>query len=151
MFGRPDQPAHPEARTTTVNWSKIVPSASRGLAPRSRAAVTDRIVSPRRVIYYRGNWYVDAWCHEKEMPRRFAIDAIREATVLDEPARDVAAGDNQGYGIFAGPPEHIAILVFDPEPARWSEEEWRTSGRPRTSRAGSRTLAVRCTLTGNAK
>jgi predicted DNA-binding transcriptional regulator YafY len=95
---------------------------------RSRDAQTDRVVSPQRVVYYRGNWYLDAWCHEKGAGRRFAIDAVREAMVLDEPALELGpagGGENQGYGIFAGPPENTATLVFDPEAARLvAEEEW---------------------------
>jgi predicted DNA-binding transcriptional regulator YafY len=92
---------------------------------RTRAADTDRIVSPQRVLYYRGNWYLDAWCHEKGTPRRFAVDAIREAAVLEEAALEMPARGNQGYGIFAGEAEHTAVLIFDSEAARWvSEEEW---------------------------
>jgi predicted DNA-binding transcriptional regulator YafY len=96
---------------------------------RSRAAESDRIVSPQRVIYYRGNWYLDAWCHDKEASRRFAIDAVRQVAVLDEPAvttqTETAPASSQGYGIFAGPAENTAVLVFDPEAARWvAGEEW---------------------------
>jgi predicted DNA-binding transcriptional regulator YafY len=53
---------------------------------RSRDAQTDRVVSPQRVVYYRGNWYLDAWCHDKKAGRRFAIDAVREVAVLEDPA-----------------------------------------------------------------
>ncbi len=93
---------------------------------RSRASETDRIASPQRVIYYRGNWYLDAWCHENEAPRRFAIDAVREAAVLDQPAVSIPAEEaDQGYGIFGGRAEQVAVLLFDAEAARWvAEEEW---------------------------
>lgn len=98
---------------------------------RSRDEQSDRIVSPQRVIYYRGNWYLDAYCHEKEGGRRFAVDAVREVVVLDEPALNMPAGDtNQGYGIFAGPANSTAVLIFDPEAARWvREEEWHPQQR----------------------
>lgn len=95
---------------------------------RSRDAETDRVVSPQRVIYYRGNWFLDAWCHEKQAGRRFAIDAVREVAVRDEAALEKQPPngiEDQGYGIFAGPAEHTATLVFDAEAARWvGEEEW---------------------------
>jgi predicted DNA-binding transcriptional regulator YafY len=92
---------------------------------RSRGVASDRVVSPQRVIYYRGNWYLDAWCHEKEAMRRFAIDAVRLVSVLEEPALEVAASGQQGYGIFSGPAEYTAVLVFDAVASRWvSEEEW---------------------------
>ena len=92
---------------------------------RSRGAESDRVVSPERLIYYRGNWYLDAWCHEKAAMRRFAIDAVRLASVLEEPALEVAASGQQGYGIFSGPVENTAVLLFDAVAARWvGEEEW---------------------------
>jgi len=98
---------------------------------RSRGVEGDRIVSPQRVIYYRGNWYLDAWCHEKEAMRRFAVDAVRLASVQEEPALEVAAAaGQQGYGIFSGPAENTAVLLFDPEAARWvAEEEWHPQQR----------------------
>ena len=52
---------------------------------RSRGVESDRVVSPQRVIYYRGNWYLDGWCHEQQAMRRFAIDAVRLVSVLEEP------------------------------------------------------------------
>jgi predicted DNA-binding transcriptional regulator YafY len=30
---------------------------------RVRDVQTDRTVSPLRLLYYRNNWYIDAWCH----------------------------------------------------------------------------------------
>lgn len=101
---------------------------------RYRGTESSRTVSPDRVIYYRGNWFLDAWCHDKMAGRRFAIDAVRAVTVLDEPAESLApemAGDKgHGYGIFAGPAEHIAVLLFDSVAARWvGEEEWHPQQR----------------------
>jgi hypothetical protein len=63
--------------------------------------------------------------------RRFAVDAVRLASVQEEPALEVAAATGQqGYGIFSGPAEHTAVLLFDPEAARWvAEEEWHPQQR----------------------
>ena len=101
---------------------------------RYRGTESNRTVSPQRVIYYRGNWYLDAWCHDKMAGRRFAIDAVRTVTVLNEPAESLSpensGGGDQGYGIFAGPAEHTAVLVFDSLAARWvGEEEWHPQQR----------------------
>jgi predicted DNA-binding transcriptional regulator YafY len=101
---------------------------------RYRGTESDRIVSPQRVIYYRGNWYLDAWCHEKSAGRRFAVDAIRIVSIQNEPAKNLGAeterADLQGYGIFAGPAENTAVLIFDPVAARWvGEEEWHPQQR----------------------
>src|SRR5262249_10347168 len=74
---------------------------------RARDEVTQRNVSPQRLVYYRENWYLDAWCHLRQDIRSFAVDAIRAAEMLDEPARAVSEADldqvlSAGYGIFSG-------------------------------------------------
>ena len=62
--------------------------------------------------------------------RRFALDAIEQAQVLDTKAREVAMKRVQeamdaGYGIYAGGEQRWAVLVFNPQAARWaSHEEW---------------------------
>src|SRR5690349_20762980 len=71
---------------------------------RSRDEYTDREVSPQRLVFYRGNWYLDAWCHLRQGLRSFGIDAIRKISVTDKAAREVdtAALDTHlgaGYGI----------------------------------------------------
>jgi predicted DNA-binding transcriptional regulator YafY len=110
---------------------------------RSRGAESDRTVSPQRVVFYRGNWYLDAWCHEKDAARRFAIDAVRLASVREEPAFEAAPGGEQGYGIFSGPAEHTAILHFNPVAARWvAEEEWHQGQRASTLPDGGVQLEV---------
>src|SRR4051812_45834935 len=39
---------------------------------------TEREVSPQRLVHYRDNWYLDAWCHLRTDLRSFAVDAIRD-------------------------------------------------------------------------
>ena len=51
-----------------------------------------------------------------------------EAEVLDQPAREVAEAEldaalTAGYGLFAGPAEQQARLIFTPERARWVADE----------------------------
>ena len=88
------------------------------------------MVSPQRLVHYRGTWYLDAWCHRVESLRRFALDAIEEATLLDQAARDIAmkrvqAEMDAGYGIYAGGTPQWAVLAFDAQAAQWaSREEW---------------------------
>jgi predicted DNA-binding transcriptional regulator YafY len=90
----------------------------------------ERDVSPQRLVHYRDNWYLDAWCHLREGLRTFAIDAIEEARALDESAVDVPEADVDAhfaasYGIFAGPAEHEAVLSFSTERARYvAKERW---------------------------
>lgn len=92
-----------------------------------------REISPQRLVYYRDNWYLDAWDHGKRALRTFGVDAIRDARMLDTGARAVAdstldAELGAGYGIFAGRRTRTARLRFTPERARWvASERWHPS------------------------
>ena len=108
---------------------------------RSRNETSERVVSPQRLVHYRSTWYLDAWCHRTEALRRFALDAVEHAELLDEPARDVAmksveAEFDAGYGIFGGKPVGHATLVFDAEPAQWVvHEAWHPHQQGQIGRA----------------
>ncbi|MBL0030534.1 MAG: YafY family transcriptional regulator [Rhodanobacteraceae bacterium] len=97
---------------------------------RSTNAVTERRVSPQRLTHYRENWYLDAWDHEREALRSFALDRMRDAEVLDARADDVQEVDLDGhlassYGIFSGPPKAWATIRFSPKASRWvADERW---------------------------
>lgn len=104
---------------------------------RGKDEVTRREISPQRLIHYRDNWYLDAWCHLRNELRSFAVDAIRWMELLDTTARDVAEEVldevlGAGYGIFSGREVKWAVLRFSPERARWvGAEKWhpRQEGR----------------------
>ena len=103
---------------------------------RSRSgAASERVVSPQRLVHYRNSWYLDAWCHVAEALRRFALDAMVSAQMLDEAAKPVAlktleAELDRGYGIFAGGKEQKATLIFSADAAHWvSREEWHPAQR----------------------
>lgn len=97
---------------------------------RARDGVSERIVSPQRLVHHRNTWYLDAWCHTQQALRRFALDAIEDARMAEERARDMPLAEVQaqldgGYGAFTGGQAHWATLVFSPTAARWvSHEEW---------------------------
>jgi predicted DNA-binding transcriptional regulator YafY len=98
---------------------------------RSNGEPSVRTISPQRLVHYRDNWYLDAWCHLREALRSFALDAIESAEVLaDEPAVQVPAADldahfGAAYGIFAGPATQRAVLRFAAARARWiAAERW---------------------------
>ena len=56
---------------------------------RGKNELTTRELSPQRLVYYKNNWYLDAWCHAKEDIRSFAIDAIQRVEILETKAIDV--------------------------------------------------------------
>jgi predicted DNA-binding transcriptional regulator YafY len=99
-------------------------------------------------VHYRENWYLDAWCHLREDIRSFAVDAIRAAEIVDEPAREVSAEAldevlGSGYGIFSGRATHTAHLRFTPQRARWvAAEEWHPGQLSRFEADGSYLLEL---------
>lgn len=102
---------------------------------RSRNQTEDREVSPQRLIHYRDNWYLDAWCHLRRALRSFAVDSIQQAQVMDRVAIDVPEAEldavlGAGYGIFAGREVLWATLRFSAERARWvASETWHPQQR----------------------
>jgi predicted DNA-binding transcriptional regulator YafY len=97
---------------------------------RARASESQREVSPQRLTHYRNTWYLDAWCHRSKGLRRFALDAVRDAAVLAQPALDVPLATvkaelDGGYGVFAGKRLKWAMLRFSAEAALWvATEQW---------------------------
>ena len=91
---------------------------------------SERQVSPQRLIYYRDNWYLDAWCHLRNGLRSFSIDAIKALSIAPDAAKEVDEAVlnrelESGYGIFSGAATNEAVLRFSPETARWvSRETW---------------------------
>ena len=104
---------------------------------RGRNQAQQREVSPQRLIHYRDNWYLDAWCHLRQALRSFSVDAIRQVQVLERKAIDVPETEldsvlGAGYGIFAGREVQWAQLRFSPERARWvAAETWHPQQRGR--------------------
>ncbi len=97
---------------------------------RGRGEVSERDVSPQRLVHYKNTWYLDAWCHTRERLLRFALDAVEQAEGLEAkakevPLKQVEAEMDGGYGIYAGAKRHWATLVFQAQAAQWvSREEW---------------------------
>ena len=89
-----------------------------------------RTISPQRLIYYRDNWYLDAYCHLRSGLRSFSVDAIKVAELLTDDAIAVTEDElahvfESSYGIFNGPSRQMARLKFTPFRARWvARERW---------------------------
>ena len=97
---------------------------------RGQDELTERVLSPQRIIYYRSNWYLDAWCHLRQQLRTFSLDCLQPYATLDEAAVTIAEEELEAhytpaYGIFAGAVKHKAILQFSNNAARWvADEQW---------------------------
>lgn len=115
---------------------------------RGRDETNTRTISPQRLIHYRDNWYLDAWCHLRNDLRSFSVDAIQRVKVLREKARNVASAKldahfTSAYGIFGGQATAWAILRFSPERARWVQSErWHSEQQAEVLPDGSYRLRV---------
>lgn len=95
---------------------------------RARDEVNTRVVSPQRLVHYRDNWYLDAFCHWRGALRSFALDTLRRVRLLPQKAQEISdaqldAHYTGAYGIFAGMPTAQAVLRFSAERARWVRAE----------------------------
>jgi len=113
-----------------------------GYLTRSRKSVSQREVSPQRLIHYRGTWYLDGHCHDSKELRRFALDAMSDTRPGNQVARDVAIKTVEktldgGYGIYAGNAVRWATLMFNDMAAQWvSREQWHPEQRLRALNDG---------------
>lgn len=115
---------------------------------RQNGQTLERVLSPQRLVHYRDNWYVDAWCHLREDLRSFSVDALAEVEVLQVAAKEIAEKTldgllGAGYGIFGGAPKARAVLKFTPERSRWvRRESWHPGQESREGEDGSFELTV---------
>ena len=97
---------------------------------RERDKITERTVSPQRIVHYRDNWYLDAWCELRKGLRSFAVDKVKNALETNTKAQDIAEKElndhyASSYGIFAGKANKMAELRFSKDRARWvADERW---------------------------
>jgi proteasome accessory factor C len=115
---------------------------------RGRDELTERIVSPQRLVYYRDNWYLDAWCHLRKGLRSFSLDRMEPRLILDTAAKNIPDQQLQehyadAYGIFAGKADKTAVLHFTPGAARWvADEHWHPQQKGKVLKDGSYELRV---------
>jgi predicted DNA-binding transcriptional regulator YafY len=115
---------------------------------RKRDEETEREVSPQRLVHYRENWYLDAWCHMRNGLRSFSLDCVRNAQIrpsraIDVPEIELDTVLGSGYGIFSGRNVTWAKLRFSPVAARWvASESWHPKQRSVLEPDGSYVLEV---------
>ena len=114
----------------------------------SSKSVSQRVVSPQRLINYRSNWYLGAWCHKSNDIRTFSLDSIVTCVVVEKRAKTLSEKDladyyDTGYGIFGGGERQWAKLRFNPSSARYVEEEvWHPEQRASYNENGYYDLEV---------
>ncbi|WP_262731244.1 helix-turn-helix transcriptional regulator [Alloalcanivorax marinus] len=95
---------------------------------RSHDGASDRTVHPQRLLHYRHNWYLLAYCEQAGELRLFSLDRIDTPQAADRSCRQIASesldafiGDS--FGLFTGTPSRWAELRFSPHAARWVADE----------------------------
>lgn len=98
---------------------------------RQRDRQTRRRVHCNRLVHYRANWYLLAWCESAADLRLFALERILAAQPTGLPASQPETGTNvdrfvnASFGIFSGEADDWARIRFSAEMARWvAEETW---------------------------
>ncbi len=97
---------------------------------RQRAKTTQRRIHPYRLLHYRDNWYLIAWCEQANDYRTFSLDRIRQASLIEVPLRPVNEKQlrrhiSASFGIFTGEAKHWAVLHFSAQRAEWvADEQW---------------------------
>ncbi len=89
---------------------------------------TERTLEPYKLLNGQEGWYVHAYDLEKDAPRSYRLDRIREATVLDEEfePREGIEPDVQGWPSTGEVPDSRTARVWiSPERARWAKEDRR--------------------------
>lgn len=115
---------------------------------RSNEQSARRSCSPVRLTFYRSNWYLAAWCHERDGMRIFSVDRVMSPRVLTQsahepPALQVIDELDSSYGIFIGKARSTAKLRFTPLAARWvAEEEWHPDAKTKLFPDGGLQLEV---------
>lgn len=91
---------------------------------------SQRTLSPQTLVYYRDNWYLDAWCHTKQALRTFLVSRIQRALLQKDTALSIDRDQRkeyftQSYGIFSGEPTNLAeILINPPSALQISQQQW---------------------------
>ena len=125
------------AARTTGEWFHMLASATlqrRRLHiryhSRTKNEITDRVISPQRLVHYRDNWYLDAWDYLRKALRSFSVDRVKHVVEVEERVEDIPEAQldeyfASAYGIFSGKANKTAVLRFTAERARWvADERW---------------------------
>ena len=104
---------------------------------------TRRRVDPLRLESLGDDWYLRAWCHEREAPRSFRLDRLRALLVTDDTAASHA--DPGDEPIFVATPHHGAVtLEIEAEAFPAVRDFLAADARvPKPDRTGRRRLEIR--------
>jgi proteasome accessory factor C len=87
----------------------------------SRDEVTDRIVTPMRLVSVDGRWYLEGWCQLADGVRLFRLDRMVEATpgAASQPLPSEAVPRDLAEGLFRPRDEDLTVVLELEPAARW--------------------------------
>lgn len=96
-----------------------------------RDELTDRVVDPQRVVSLDGHWYLDAFCHRADGPRRFRVDRI----LTQEPTgqavdHEFAPPADERDPFVPGPDSTVVQLLVDDQAAWVADAVPTVASRP---------------------
>ena len=89
---------------------------------------TERTIEPYKLANGQEGWYIHSYDLEKDAPRSYRLDRIREATVLDDSFERRPGIEPDVHGWLATgevPSSRTARIWVSPERARWAREDRR--------------------------
>jgi predicted DNA-binding transcriptional regulator YafY len=101
---------------------------------RLRSGATRRTVSPYKLWFTDGVFYLVGYCHLRADVRLFALDRIAEVTTTDSPISippdaDVESPMTSGLGAYSGVPETVRIQFSPPAADYIADRVWHPSQR----------------------
>ena len=90
----------------------------------------ERTIEPYKLVNGQEGWYIHCWDLEKDRPRSYRLDRVREATVLDESFEPRPGVEPDVHGWLSTgevPSSTIARVWVSPERARWAREDRRVT------------------------
>jgi predicted DNA-binding transcriptional regulator YafY len=95
-----------------------------------KQTISRRKISPQTLVLYRDNWYLDAYCHQRQQLRTFMLSRINSAVISAEDAiefnnHELKQHFHNSYGIFSGENTHTAELLFSAHVAHHvAQQQW---------------------------
>jgi proteasome accessory factor C len=83
-----------------------------------------RTVEPRAVFAAEGAWYLDGYCHRAGADRRFRLDRMAGARLLDETFEPRPGGAPVGSSVFDPDPDDPRVVLDLAPRARWVAEQY---------------------------
>ncbi|AHK15705.1 helix-turn-helix transcriptional regulator [Thalassolituus oleivorans] len=95
-----------------------------------KQTISRRNISPQTLVLYRDNWYLDAYCHQRQQLRTFMLSRINSVVMSAKNAiefnnEELKQHFHNSYGIFSGENTHTAELLFSTHVAHQvAQQQW---------------------------